>query len=475
MARHDYKFRPKPRWEDGYFIPPAPIPVPKHPEDWSFRENIDSIFAMSSNPIATTTEATMTLEDVHIDSLGQEMIVASSPEAIRYVFVENADNYRLHPIRQALLKSILKDGLVTAEGAEWKFARRALAPIFVPRHTRGFADSMARMTTEKLDVIFPDKTHIDISDAFMKLTYYVLSETLFSGEIDGQTEQMLHDISTFLSTMAKADPLDILMAPKWLPRLTRLGGRNAMRRLRRQVRALAENRRARILADTEVPDDFLTLLLRTETEDGETLSDSQIEDHIITFIGAGHETTSRALTWLSYLLSQDTDARARLETELDALDMTQPPEDWATHMPFSVACFEESMRLYPPAPIISRQAIEADEVCGKALSKDASVLINLWSLHRHREHWDHPDAFMPNRFLPEARHRIDRFGYLPFGVGHRVCIGQRFALQEAAIIIAVVFRRLRLNWIDGTSHPWPKMRITVRPEKPLIMVVEQRG
>jgi cytochrome P450 len=194
----------------------------------------------------------------------------------------------------------------------------------------------------------------------------------------------------------------------------------------------------------------------------------------MTFIGAGHETTSRALTWLSYLLSQDTKTRDRVEAEIDALDMSKPTDQWIDDIPFAMACFNEGMRLYPPAPLISRIAIEDDEIDGKNVPKGATAFINLWALHRHHNHWNRPDAFDPDRFMGDRGKAIGRFDFLPFGVGHRVCIGQRFALQEAAIIMTVLFKKIRLHWMDGEAHPWPLMRITTRPEKPLKMRVEWR-
>jgi len=429
---------------------------------------------MSRNPVTASTEASMTLEDVLVHFLGQDLLAATSSGAIRHIFIENAKNYRLHPIRQAILKTALKEGLITAEGESWKFARRALSPVFVPRRTKSFAVAMAEVTEKMLPDVFPDGEIVDISESFLKLAYGVLSQTLFSGEIDGQSDEAMQEISKFLNALGKADPMDIIMAPKWIPRLTKLGGRGAIEKLRTQVLEQSKDRRYRIEAGDDVPDDFLTLLLQTETDEGETFTDDQIVDQLITFIGAGHETTSRALTWLGYLLSQDENSLGKIEKELDQLDMERPAEDWIDKIPFAMACFNESMRLYPPAPIISRQAIEADEIDGKTVPKDCSVLINLWSMHRHRQHWDRPDAFDPERFMAERGKSIDRFAFLPFGVGHRVCIGQRFALQEAAIMMAVLLRKIRLHWVDGETHPWPLMRVTTRPEKPLNMQVEWR-
>lgn len=474
MSRHDYKFRPDPKWEDGFFVPPAPFPMPKPLDQWSKMDVFDSIIAMSRNPINATTKASMTEEDVMSDALGQTVVVVTSPEAIRHIFIENAANYGMHPVRQSILKPALKDGLIAAEGEIWRKARRALSPIFTPRHIGEFPEPMRRVTKAMLPDVFPDGQVIEADEAFLKLAYGVLSETLFSGEIDGNLDDALKDIATFMNVLGKPDPLDLIEAPKWLPRLTKIGSGRAIARMRAQVRDVSNLRRCRIEAGDDVPQDFLTLLLTTKTDDGANLSDDQVEDQIMTFIGAGHETTSRALTWLSYLLSQVKNARARFEAEIDSLDRALPVQDWVNHLPFAMACFNEGMRLYPPAPLISRMALSDDEIDGKMIPKGATTFINLWSLHRHRAHWDRPDAFDPDRFLAERGKAIGRFDYLPFGVGHRVCIGQRFALQEAAVMMAVVFKTIRLNWIDDQPHPWPLMRITTRPEKTLRMRVEQR-
>ncbi len=477
QKRHDYRFRPSPRYENEYFIPPAPIPVAKHPDDWDRREMFDSIMAMSRNPVEGTTLASMTSEYYSGDLMGRTMTVLGSPDLIKYLFVENYTHMDMNPVRQSILKPVLKDGLITAEGDAWRFARRALAPVFVPRHTRGFADRMASKTAEMLPHLLAaehlkqDGT-IDIADIFLKLAYGVLSDTLFSGEIDSASDEALKDIATFLNALGKADPLDIIMAPKWLPRLTKLGGRGAVKRLRANVLALSKARRQKIDKGEAVPDDFLTLLLTTRTEDGDALNDDQIEDQLVTFIGAGHETTSRALTWLVYLLSQDNRSRTRLENEIDHLDMTLPPETWASHLPWSVACFEESMRLYPPAPLITRRMIENNKYQDLELKKGDAIMINLWALHRHHDWWEDPDRFDPERFLPENKKNLHRFQYLPFGLGHRVCIGQRFAMQEAAIIMAILFKHYRFD-LAG-EHPWPLMRITTKPEKPLYMSVKKR-
>jgi len=472
MPRHNYKFRPAPRWEDGYFIASVPQPVGDHPNDWSFIEGLRNLSAMGHNPITATTQVTRVRPYVFTTMYRQNLLVPCSPDFIKYVFVENGQNYGMNSIRQAILKPVLKNGLLTAEGAVWRRARRALSPLFTPRSTENFAPQMKSAVEAALPELFTQTDTVDFSEAMQRLTYIVLSDTLFSGEIASEGEAVLRDVSTFLTALGKVDPLDILGLPNFIPRPTKLRGFAAVRRLRARVADLARDRRARIDQGQNVPDDFLTLLINTRDADG-ALSDAEIEDHILTFIGAGHETTSRALSWMCYLISQDTKARARMETEIDNLDMSLAPKDWAEHLPWTMACFEESLRLFPPAPIISRFAREADRYNNVEIPKDCNVLVNLWALHRHEKLWERPDSFDPARFYGGARARIDRFQYLPFGMGRRVCIGQKFALQEAAILIALIFKSRRFDYA-APKPPWPLMRITLQPEGGMPMRVSAR-
>lgn len=473
MARHNYKFRPEPRFEAGEFIPPAPAPVEGHPEDWPMTEHIRSAVALSRNPIQATTRISRREPYVKASLVGSKLIVLGDPKMIKYIFVENAENYRLNPIRQAILKPILKNGLISAEDDIWKRGRRALSPAFTPRHTKGFSQTMRDIAEDLLPQIFDKEGEILLSNHMLKLAYLVLSETLFSGEIDEDIDEVLRDTSYFLMALGKPDPVDIFSAPKWVPRLTRMRGHGAVRRIRRMILRLIKSRRDRLIAGENIPDDFLTLMLKAGDSERDQLSDNEIEDHILTFIGAGHETTSRVMTWMFYLLSQDTKSRAQLEAEVDALDMSLPPEEWADNMPWSMACFEETMRLYPPAPMIARQAIEADEFGDAVIEKDCNIMVNLWALHRHETLWEKPDHFIPERFFGDARKKVDRFQYLPFGMGRRVCIGQRFAMQEAAILIALTARKYRFDYA-GKTPPWPIMRITVQADNKMPMHLSRR-
>jgi cytochrome P450 len=226
-----------------------------------------------------------------------------------------------------------------------------------------------------------------------------------------------------------------------------------------------------------VPDDFLTLLLKLEGPDG--LTHDEIEDNILTFIGAGHETTARALAWTIYCVAESPHFRALMEEEIDRVVAEgAEPVDWLDRMPHVRAAFEEGLRLYPPAPSINRAPLEDDTWTDEngrtiTLPKGESVLVMPWTLHRHMLYWDKPRAFMPERFLPENRDRIQRFQYLPFGAGPRVCIGATFALQEAVIALAVLMKRFRFD-VTADTRPWPVQRLTTQPLNGIAMKVSAR-
>jgi len=266
------------------------------------------------------------------------------------------------------------------------------------------------------------------------------------------------------------DPLDILDAPAFLPRINRLIGMRSTNYFRKLIADTMERRIAMLKhAPDAAPNDFLTMLLKA---DG--LSRSEIEDNIITFIGAGHETTARALGWTLYLLAEAPDERRKVEEELDAtLDDLPDPAQWLDRLPRTRAALEEAMRLYPPAPSLNRTALADDSVGGIDIPAGASLLVMPWLVHRNELYWDRPGHFIPDRFMPGEREKLDRFQYLPFGVGPRVCIGSSFAMHEGVIALASLMRHLRFDYV-GTEQPYPVQKITVQPRGGLPMRVSRR-
>jgi cytochrome P450 len=449
------------------FVPPAPRPRQRPPS------TLQLMRIVYRNPLELWGEPSYNEPFVSISTgIGGPLLIANDPALVRHVLVDNAGNYRMARVRQKILRPILKDGLLTAEGETWKRSRKAMAPVFTPRHIAGFARRMLERS-EAFAAGYEDGMVRDIARDMTMLTYDILAETLFSGEIAGDPGDFAHQVDHLFETMGRVDPLDLIGAPDWLPRITRLRGRKALAFFRALVAETMRMRKEKLARDPEgSPNDFLTLLLKAEGPDG--LSADEIEDNIITFIGAGHETTARALGWTLYCLSRAPWERDRVEAEIDAVVAETPdPYQWLGQMPFTRAAFEEAMRLYPPAAAISREAIRAERWRDLDIAAGTQVQIMPWTIHRHRKLWQDPDAFIPARFHPEKRDKIDRFQYLPSGAGPRVCIGAAFAMQEAMIALGVLMSRFRFDALPETD-PWPVQKLTTQPQGGLPMRVSRR-
>ncbi|WEX09345.1 cytochrome P450 [Chelativorans sp. AA-79] len=450
------------------FRPPAPSPRQKPPS------TLQMMRIVYRNPLELWGEPSYNEPWIFVTAaVGGPLLIANDPGLIRHVLVDNARNYKMARVRQKILRPILRDGLLTAEGEVWRRSRKAMAPVFTPRHIAGFARPMlekAEAFAERYEQALG--ATVDVSRDMTMLTFDILSETLFSGEVAGDSGGFAHQVDRLFETMGRVDPLDLLGAPDWLPRITRILGRNSLAFFRGIVARTMEMRKEKLAREGAAPEDFLTLLLRAEGPEG--LTRGEIEDNIITFIGAGHETTARALGWTIYCLANLPGERERIEVEINTVLASEPdPVKWLDKMPYTRAAFEEAMRLYPPAPSINREAIEADAYQDLKIPKGAQVLVMPWTVHRHRKLWDDPEAYRPSRFHSENREQINRFQYLPFGAGPRVCIGATFAMQEAVIALAVLMSRYRFDLLPETK-PWPVQKLTTQPQGGLPMRVTRR-
>ncbi|WP_292137791.1 cytochrome P450, partial [Mesorhizobium sp.] len=303
------------------FVPPAPKPRTSPPS------TLEMIRIVYRNPLELWGEPTYNEPWISAKGAGGPLVIANDPGLIRHVLVDNAKNYKMATVRQKILRPILRDGLLTAEGEVWKRSRKAMAPVFTPRHIFGLAQPMLKRTLEFVTRYEAGGTS-DIAQDMTLLTYDILAETLFSGEIAGEPGSFENEIDRLFETMGRVDPLDLLRAPDWLPRLTRIRGRKTMAYFRKIVTDTVRMREEKFRRDPDaVPQDFLTLLLKAEGPDG--LTRSEVEDNIITFIGAGHETTARALGWTLYCLAESPWERDRIEREIDQVLAREPdPTKW---------------------------------------------------------------------------------------------------------------------------------------------------
>jgi cytochrome P450 len=463
--------RVRPVVEARPFRPPAPQP------HIAQLNRFQLLLALRRNPLTIWRRAHFEEWSLSGPGMFGYGVFLANPAAIRHVLVENVANYRKDDLQLKVLSPGLGDGLLTAEGDAWKRARRTVAPLFTPRRVAELAKSMKPPVDAQVARLQRRRPgHVlDVSQVMTTLTFDVLAETLFSNVITGGAEAFGTALSRYFETQGQIDPLDILSAPSWLPRIGRIRAQPSINFFERTVREIVASR-TNLMANGETPPpDLLSALIAArDPENGNGLSEVEVGANIVTFIGAGHETTANVLTWSLYLLSRAPHIREEVEREADAVgDDVVAASLEGDRLAMTRAVIEEAMRLYPPVATLTRSAIDDDVAAGVAIPKGALVVIPPYVIHRHRKLWQQPNHFKPERFLPGARGSIDRFAFLPFGAGPRICVGLQFAMVEAVIALATLTRSLRFSYA-GATEPEPMQRITLRPRDGMPMTVAVR-
>jgi cytochrome P450 len=402
-------------------------------------------------------------------------ILVNDPAAIKAVLLDRVENYPKHPQEQEALGDLFGEGILTSAGAKWRSHRRIMAPAFDLRSLRAYAPQMAQTTEAWMAgwAALPDGSAVEAQAAMTDLTLRIIAGTVFSGDVGRMTDMVGR---TFAEAGEKLDfgLIDILpVLGPWRRRERRKAIHAVFADLDAEIARLVASRAAR---RDEGQADLLSRLVDARDPDtGLGMTAAEVRDEVVTIFVAGHETTAVAMTWIWYLLAQHPTEEAWLHAELDAVLSGRTPtyEDLA-RLPYTRWVIEEAMRLYPPAPGLStRVALADDTLAGTAVPKGAMVGIMPWVLHRHRDLWDQPLRFDPERFSPESSAGRHRYAYLPFGGGPRVCIGMAMAMNEATIILATLAQRFRLRLAPGAVIE-PHARITLRPRRGMPMLLERR-
>jgi len=391
---------------------------------------------------------------------GRDVAFFCDPDLIRETLVDRADGFEKADTMRRALRPALGDALLTAEGADWRWQRRAASPIFRHERILAFAPQMiAAAETTRERWLAAGGAELDVAREMMLTTYDVIMRTMLGGGgIDAErVEQAVND---YLDPLGWVIAMSIARLPRWLPHPGRLRSDRARRFLRREIVAMIAKRR-RAPAER---DDLLALLLAArDPETGHAMSDRDLADNILTFITAGHETTALALTWTFYLLDRRPEAAERVRAEIE--QVTGGAALSAEHvagLAYTRQVLQEAMRLYPPAAVVVREALRPVRIGSEELSAGAQVYIPIYAVHRHELLWEAPDVFDPARFAPEAVKARHRYAYLPFGAGPRVCIGMSFAMIEGVLILATLLRATRPSLRAG-FEPELRLRVTLRP------------
>ncbi len=381
------------------------------------------------------------------------------PTALRRILLEKVEEYPKSVVTKNLLRPAIGESLFVAEGAHWRWQRRAAAPAFSARNIGALAPVMTAAAEASADrIATAGPRAVNVYDEMVRATFEVISDVTLSGERHFDRAAMHRAIDNYIDVAGRVSLFDIAGMPGWVPRPGRVFSGNALKKMKSVAdEAIGQRRQAK------QPPDLLDLLIAgTDPETQRQMRGPEIRDNLLTFIVAGHETTALTLSWALYLLSfaPEQQERAAEEARTQLGDRAATADDVAS-MPFIRAVVDEALRLYPPAGIISRTAQQADTLCGREVRPGDTVMVPIYALHRNRLLWDNPDAFDPDRFIGGAP--VDRYAYLPFGDGPRICIGAGFALQEAVIILATLLARFRFEAVAGKT-PKPVLIITTRPE-----------
>ena len=400
---------------------------------------------------------------------GHDVFLLNHPDLVDDVLRKNRDNFVKHSFFWRPVTAIFGNGLLTSEGDFWLRQRRLAAPAFHPDHIATYGDTMVAYADRLVDG-WGDGEVRDVHKDMMRLTMEIVAKTLFDADVDRDVDEVGRAFEVALREIAGRIRRPVRI-PDAVPTAGNLRYRRAVERLDQLVsRVIAERR-----ADPHDRGDLLSMLMSARDDDGNAMSDAQLRDEAVTLFLAGHETTAISLSWTWHLLAQHPLVKDKLVAELfEALDRRPATVADLPRLPYTDAVIKESMRLYPPAYVLGREAIDDCEIAGFRVPARATIYMSPWVLHRDPRWFVEPDKFLPERWLDGLVARLPRFAYMPFGGGPRVCIGDRFAMMEAALILATISRRYRLERTsDAEIVPFPS--ITLRPEGGVWMKVSRRS
>jgi cytochrome P450 len=405
---------------------------------------------------------------VQIRLAHRRVLLFFHPDQIEQVLVTKSKNFIKH-FAMRLNPVLLGKGLLTSESQFWLRQRRLIQPIFNHQRILQYAPAMVSATERLIADWKPDERR-DIHAEMMRVTLAIAAKTLFNAEVGSDAQAVAHALEVmqqnFLERFNSLWPL-----PLWIPTPANLRARRAARKLDDILfRIIRERRQSGVDHG-----DLLTLLLRARDEsDGTGMTDQQLRDEAMTLFLAGHETTALVLSWAWYLMAQHPKEEQKLWAELEAVLAGRTPtvDDWP-RLKFTESIALETMRLYPPAYVIGREALADCDIGGWTVPRGTTVLMPAWVVHRDARFFDDPERFRPERWSEERMKALPKFAYFPFGGGPRVCIGQQFAMMELVLILATIAQRFRFRIAPGTRIT-PQPLFTLRPVGGVPGVIEPR-
>ena len=400
--------------------------------------------------------------------LRRSLFVCNSPDTVRQVFVDDAENFeRKSPQQRHALRPLIGDGLFISDGPTWRERRRAVAPLTHISRLPELTPVMTHAAAERAALWkIRAGEEVDVLSQMAEMTADIICRTIFGAELGHHASSVVvNAFSEYQALIGQMDLMSLLGLPDFIPRLHN-----------RRIRSASERIKA-------VVADLMTGIMQGPRRDepsligslaGVGLSAEAIRNEALVLFMAGHETTANTLAWAWFLLSRDADTESRLHAEVDQLSGRAATYADLPQLRFTRAVIEETLRLFPPVPIQARETREARVIEDRKVPAGAIMMLVPWLLHRHRRWWDQPDCFVPDRFMPGGSGIPNRYVYIPFSIGPRTCSGAAFGLTEAVLCLATLAQSFRLRLREGWSV-MPICRLSLRPGDSLPMRLELRS
>jgi cytochrome P450 len=387
---------------------------------------------------------------------GPPVLLVNDPADVRQVLASGARHWGKQTVQYSSLARVTGPGLLASAEPSWIEHRRVAGPAFHHRRLEGVADQVRAAAREAVGdwrSLPPEGAVVDVAELALRVALDIVGRALFSADLSDRTQRLLQATS-HAAQLIVALGRSIVPVPPWVPTRVNLRLRAAGRELDALCRELIERRRRESTGSSG--DDLLGLLM-----DG-GLTDGEIRDELVTMVVAGHETVAAALAWTLMLLAEDQPAQQRLRAEVRGLEGPVPMVGTGDRLPWTRAVVDESLRLFPPAWVVSRRSSRPDVLSGSAVPAGTMVIISPWLLHRRASSWSQPLDFCPQRFLGGTA-TTARSDYIPFGLGPRLCIGRDFALGEMVVVLSELLAEHRVSLPPGWSRPAPQTLVAVHP------------